>query len=144
MSQIAQGELTSGAKTFMLNAFRMSTRNLIIVAQNAANANRSDEVPVAFTGATSVGGVTEINLDGSVSLVIQSGSEGANAVAKIRLINNSNPDITVGQTIFTFDVSTSQGIFTIVDENGNPAPIEFPDGGSLVVNTLKVKLTDPT
>lgn len=144
MSQTAQGTLSTAAKFYMLNFFRLPERELYVVGVNAGNFNRTNDVPITFGGPTDSNGVTEINLTSSVSLIVDDNSDGANAVARIQILNAEAPDVVVNNSTKSFDDRVVQAEFIIVDGNGNPAPIEFPDGGSLVINSLKVKLADPS
>lgn len=144
MSQTAQGTLSPAAKLYMLNFFRLPERELYVVGVNAGNFNRTNDVPITLANPLGVNDVAEISLTSSVSLIVDDNSDGANAVARIQILNAEAPDVVVNGNAKSFDDRVVQAEFIIVDENGNPAPIEFPDGGSLVINSLKVKLADPS
>ena len=143
MSQTAIGNLTTATKTYMLTVWSFAERELYVVGVNAGNFNRTNDVPISFDPPTTSGGVTELNLTTAVSLIVDDNSDGANAVARIQILNAEIPDLIVENSTKSIDQRVVQAEFIIVDENGDPAPIEFPDGGSLVINTIKVKLADP-
>jgi len=118
MATSATGTLTVVAKNTMLNAWRTATNYGIIATNNAGDA-RSDKVQVSFNVASN----GKITLTSAVTLTVQSGSDGTNAVKKLFV----EPLASTGDQIS----------FTITDA------IEFPAGGSLIVNQLDVELEDP-
>ena len=114
------GLFTELAKNSILNGW--SSQSLLVFATNATGTTRSDSQSISFSSASGA----EINLSSTVSLTITSGSNNSNAIKKIVV----SQDI-VGPPV-------DQIVFEIA------SAIDFPDGGSLVINSLKVSLDDPS
>ena len=119
MSQQVSGLLLNAAKNKMLNDWRAVGYS--IAATTSTETSRSNNVAVTFNAAAN----GKIELSTSVSLTINSGSEGANAISKILLFPT-------GAGLGAKNIE-----FTLAEA------ISFPDGGSLVVNSLSVELDDP-
>ena len=113
------GTLTNLTKNAMLNAFRDLAGGRSVVATNAAGDIRSNALTVTFNSASN----GKITLSSPVTLTIQSGSDGNNAIKKIFVENNS-----LTQTYIEFELQTA---------------IDFPAGGNLVITQLDVELEDP-
>ena len=114
------GVLLNVAKNKMLNDWRV--QGFSATATNAANSSRSNSVAVNL-GTASNGKTT---MPSPITLVIQSGSTGNDAIKKIFLFI-TGAGFPAGQNV-EFELATA---------------IEFPDGGSLVINTLEISLDDP-
>lgn len=104
-------------KNKFLELFKANQTTVKIAAFNTGTLV-SNQVDASFGSVT--GG--ELPISGSVSLTIQSGQ----TVNRIRVLEGAWPNPTNEWQVFNFD------------------PISFPDGGSLVVSSLKFKISDPT
>lgn len=113
------GTLTTVTKNAMLNAFRDLAGGRSVVATNAAGVDRSNVLTVTFNSASN----GKITLSSPVTLTIQSGSDGANAIKKIFVENNAQT-----ATYIEFELASA---------------IDFPAGGNLVITQLDVELEDP-
>ena len=113
------GTINVAAKNLMLNALKNDT-TYSVVATNASNTDVSNYQNISFNSASN----GSMSFSGSVTLTINAGSNGANAVAKLFVVKAT---------------ATSQSILEFVLDT----PIDFENGGSLVVTQLDVELNDP-
>ena len=114
------GLLTNVTKNAMLNSISEIPGGRVIFAANEANQERSDILTFSLNNASN----GKVTLSSPVSLTIASGSVGANAIKKIFVENSS---LTTTYISFELDV-----------------PLEFPDGGSLIISSLEISLDDPS
>lgn len=119
MSTTVSGTLSTVTKNTMLNGWRTATTYAIVATNNAGDL-RSNKVSISFNTASN----GQITLSSTVSLTIDSGSTGANSIKKLFVEPTANDTEQIG--------------FEITDA------IEFPDGGSLIINSLNVTLSDPS
>lgn len=119
------GTLTSSAKIIMLDELR-NIYDYSVLAKNAGGTTVSDVQDVEFDPPASPSGTNDANisLQSSVTLTIDVGSDGSDAVKTIQVVRrDANTQITA-----EFEIDTA---------------IEFPNGGSLVVTQLDIELNDP-
>jgi len=118
MATTASGTLAVLSKNLMLNEWRTDSSR-VVVATNDNNDNRSDAVSISWSAASN----GKISISSSVTLTIDSGSDGTDAIKKIFVENTS-----LTQTWVLFELDEA---------------IEFPAGGSLIINQLDIELEDP-
>lgn len=119
------GELTASAKIIMLDELR-TIYDYSVLAKNAGGTLVSDVQDIEFNPAISPGGSNNasLSLSSAVTLTIDVGSDGADAVKLIQVVRrDANNQIKV-----EFELDTA---------------IDFENGGSLVVTQLDVELNDP-
>ena len=110
------GNFTGLAKNQILNAWR--NQSLIAIAKTATDSTRSDAVTVTFNAASN----GKITVVGSPTLTIDNNSDDSNAIKKI-VITEDIVGPPVDQIVFELDTA-----------------IDFPAGGSLIINQLDVEL----
>jgi hypothetical protein len=120
MSTTVSGNFSLALKNKMLDNGLTGVQDLRVQALNATDQTRSNQVVITFDAAAS----GERSIASSVSLTVTSGSSGTDAVKKIKFFS-----ISPGLDWVVFEISQA---------------IDFPDGGSLVINDLTLKLDDPS
>lgn len=116
MSTPVSANMPAVLKNKFLELFKSNQATVKVAAFNTGTLV-SNQVDASWGSVTS----GELPISGSLSLTITSGS----TVNRIRVLEGAWPNSTNEWQVFDFD------------------PISFPDGGSLVVSSLKFKISDP-
>jgi hypothetical protein len=118
MPTTASGTLSILSKNLMLNEWRLDSSRFI-VATNDDDDLRSDAVSISWSAASN----GKISISTPVTLTVDSGSDGDDAIKWILV---TNPNVNASWILFELDTA-----------------IEFPAGGSLIINELDIELQDP-